>query len=63
MVFYLVNIYNLVWGVGSVVTIVAIVSGPIFAHLDSFVATNRNKSSLFHPSSDPFYMDDEYNFC
>ncbi len=61
--FYLIDIYNLVWGVGSVVAIVAIVSGPIFAHVDSFVATNWSKSSPSHPSLGPFYMDDEYDFC
>jgi hypothetical protein len=61
-VFYLVNIYNLFWGVGSVLAIVAIVSGPIFAHVDSSIA-NRSKSSLSHPSSGPFYMDDKNDFC
>jgi hypothetical protein len=39
-VFYLVNIYNLVWGVGLVVAIVAIVLGPVSAHVDNSIATN-----------------------
>ncbi len=61
--FCLFEIHILVWGAGSAAAAVAAVSGPVSAHVDSSAPTKRSKSSLSHPSSGPFYMDDEYDFC
>ncbi len=61
--FYPFEIYILVWGSGSIAVDAAIVLGLVFAHVDSSIATKQSKSSLSHPSSGPFYMDDEYDFC
>ncbi len=61
--FYPFEIYILVWGSGSIAAAAAIVLGLVSAHVDSFIATKWSKSSLSHPSSSLFYMDDEYDFC
>jgi hypothetical protein len=62
-VFYLFEIYILVWGSSSIIAIAAIVLGIVSTHVDRSIATKRSKSSLPHPSLGPFYMDDEYYFC
>jgi hypothetical protein len=63
MVFYLFEIYILVWGVGLAITTMAVVLRLVFVHVDNFAPTKRNKSFWSHPSSSLFYMDDEYEFC
>ncbi len=35
----------------------------VYAHVDNSIATEQSKSSLSHPSSGLFFMDDEYDFC
>jgi hypothetical protein len=62
-VFYLFEIYILVWGSSSIVVVAAIVLGLVSTHVDISIATKQRKSSPPHPSSGPFYMDDEYDFC
>jgi len=62
-VFYLFEIYILVWGAGSTITTTAVVSRLVSIHVDNFAATKQNKSFLPHPNLGLFYMDDEYDFC
>jgi len=62
-VFYLFEIYILVWGVGLAITTMAVVLRLVSIHVDNFAAVKQNKSFLPHPNSSLFYMDDEYDFC
>ncbi len=61
--FYPFEIYILVWGLGSITASATTVLELVYAHANNSIATKQSKSSLSHPSSSLFFMDDEYEFC